>query len=400
MVKRRVYWWDLASLHGRTEFAVPTILKSDTQDLLQTLLPSRAARWLAVLGLWTLVSFLSASHWSAFPPADYPYTWWQLYRGKSLLWYAWGLLTPVILHLGWRYRIERPLVWRRVAWLVLLSLVVTMAYLLIYTQLVLSNITLQFSSAGYRQMLQFVLSRHSTFYFLAFWTTIGLEHAVAYHRRFNERQLRTSQLETMLAQAQLTAIRARLQPHFLFNAMHSVVALIRTDRTREAAAMLTAISELLRAALAHLDRNEVTLREELALLRQYIAVEKIRFSDRLEIYEDWPDDLLDATVPSFLLQPLVENAIRHGIEKNTGAGRISLSGVREGDRVQLEITNTGGAWSDKDPVSYGTGLTATRERLAAMYPDAFELTLQAAPGGGAVTRVAIPYVVATGADHA
>lgn len=329
---------------------------------------------------------------------DYPYSWWELYRVKIVLWYIWGALTPLILHLGTRCHLERPIRFGRIWSLIGASLVITLVYLLVYADLLILNITGRVVTDSYWAMFRFVISRHSTFYYLAFWALIGLDHAVAYYRRLHEREIQASQLETMLAQAQLSALRSRLQPHFLFNSLHSVVALIRSKRSDDATAMVTGLSDLLRQSLEHMDRNEVSLEEELQLLRKYIAIEQMRFSDRLTFEEDIAEDTRAAKVPSFILQPLVENAIRHGIEKQVGAGRIIVRSNRDEDsRIRLEILDNGpGPNRAKGIDGKGVGLEATRERLQRMYHGAFQLELTSGSGGGTTTTVSFPLRFAGG----
>lgn len=366
-------------------------MPSETLALIRRLFPNRLLRWSAIAGLWTLIGIMSASHWSFFPMGDYPYSWWELYRVKIVLWYIWGAVTPLILHLAFRYNIERPINWSRVATLVTASLVITLLYLFVYAELLIFNISGDLATKRYWGMFEFVISRHSTFYYLAFWTLVGLEHAITYYRRSHERQLQASQLETLLAQAHLAALRSRLQPHFLFNSLHSVVALIRSKRTEEATAMVTGLSDLLRQTLVHMDRNQVTLEQELDLLHRYIAIEKMRFSDRLEVREEIARETLVARVPSFLLQPLVENAIRHGIERKVGAGTITIRSSCRDDRLTLAIIDDGpgpdGAGRDNGS---GMGLQATRERLERMYRDRYELTLKQEREGGTATVVSFP----------
>jgi len=366
-------------------------LYSETTSLVRRLIPNRSLRWVAVASLWTLVGVLSASHWSYFPMGDYPYSWWELYRVKIGLWLVWGAITPLILHFGFRFRLERPIKFGNVIMLVGLSLVTTVAYLMVYSWLLVLNISGNLYTPTYWDMFGFVISRHSTFYYLAFWALLGLEHAISYHRRSHDRALHASQLETMLAQAQLSALRSRLQPHFLFNSLHSVVALIRSKRQEEATAMVTRLSDLLRQTLVHMDQDEVSLEAELELLHRYIAIEKMRFSDRLSVSEEIAADTLSARVPSFLLQPLVENAIRHGIEQKIGPGRITIRSERiDRDRLRIAVLDDGpGPAADTN--GNGVGLQATRERLARMYPESYDLTLQARDHGGTATIVTFPY---------
>ena len=187
----------------------------------------------------------------------------------------------------------------------------------------------------------------------------------------------------------MQALRAELNPHFLFNALNAVSGLVRRKENGAAVRMLAALGELLQTTLDHCRPPEIPLREELQLLERYLAIERVRFGDRLVIDVDPPRAAADALVPTFILQPLVENTIRHGISRRRGAGRIDIRVEREGDALVLVVHNTGDGVAPD--ARAGLGLTNTRARLVELYGGGACLELESAPEGGARVRVRLPY---------
>lgn len=373
------------------------LLHSETLALIRSVQPNRFRRWLYFLLFWFVVGTLSALHWELFYYRTNPYDWWQLWRVKVALWYVWGLLTPTILWIGWKWQLRRNAIVRRLAMLLPISVVVTMVYLLLYALLIWINSSTVHVIQGttLTDMFQFTMGVHSTWYFLAFWATIGVENAVIYYRRFHERELLASQLETQLAAAHLAALRNQLQPHFLFNTLHSILALVRQHDDASAVRMLTALSDLLRNVLEHVQRQTVPLRDEVALLRQYIAIEQVRFSDRLSVTWAIDDDALEATVPSFVMQPLAENAIRHGIEKHPGPGCIDVAARRDNGHLCLSMTDNGvGIPADgENAITNGHGLGDMRARLNILYPGAYSLDIASDGASGTTVSLRIPWRV-------
>jgi LytS/YehU family sensor histidine kinase len=219
-------------------------------------------------------------------------------------------------------------------------------------------------------------------YFLRFRT----RHEEAVHL-----QSQAAQLQAQLAEARLSALRTQLNPHFLFNTLHAVSTLVERD-PRGVRRMIARLSELLRYTLDGADEQEVPLERELTFLERYLEIMQIRFQGRLEVDTRVEPDVLDALVPTLVLQPLVENAVKHGVSKVEGAGRIAIHARRDGERVLLSVRDNGpGLPSDGAPDEEGVGLRNTRARLAELYGPAQSLTLRAADGGGLVAEVALPY---------
>ena len=226
---------------------------------------------------------------------------------------------------------------------------------------------------------------------LAYGSLAGLAHAVHFYRRFRDRERRAIFLESHLARARLHALQAQLHPHFLFNALNAVATLLRRD-PRAAGEALTSFSELLRLGLSQSDRQEVALREDLEFVQRYTEIQKTRLGDRFRFAAQVEPAALDCLVPVLLLQPLVENALRHGIEPSPTPGEVKVSVTRQGDLLVLRVEDSGvglaASFSAERPP--GIGLANLRARLSALYGDQQSVELASRSGGGAIVTVEIP----------
>jgi len=242
---------------------------------------------------------------------------------------------------------------------------------------------------------------------VAYWLELSIQTAIRNESLFQERaqavlrsDLRASQLETQVAQARLGALKAQLQPHFLFNTLNAIVVLVRQQKGQQAEETLARFSDLLRAVLADMDAQEVTLQRELEYLRLYLSIEQLRFSDRLRVDIDVDPELLDAAVPHMALQPIVENAIRHGIGARASPGAIRIHGRRirdeSGDHLQVSVRDDGPGFGAKCASSgpgsgLGLGLANTRARLKQLYGEGAELRAESPEGGGALVTLVLPF---------
>jgi len=224
---------------------------------------------------------------------------------------------------------------------------------------------------------------------------VAMGVAARYAEQSRERQLAAAALAAELADARLAALNAQLRPHFLFNTLNAIAELVHVD-PHAADRTVTALGGLLRRSLAAGTRQEVPLREELACVDEYLAIVATRLDERLRVSTAIAPDVLDARVPAFLLQPLVENAVRHGVERAPDGGRVELAAWREGEWLHVEVRDDGaGLAAPNGSRAGGLGLHTTRERLRHLYGDAGAFELRAAPGGrGAVAAVRIPYSLA------
>jgi signal transduction histidine kinase len=220
---------------------------------------------------------------------------------------------------------------------------------------------------------------------------IGLSIAAQYRQRIHFQKREAAELRRQLVEAQLATLRMQLQPHFLFNTLHAISVLV--GRNPEAAtAMIARLGDLLRATLDLTHRQEVSLREELALLEMYLEIERMRFGDRLSVEVAASPDTLDCPVPSFLLQPLVENAIHQGIEAKVGAGSIRVTARRDNGWLNLQVVDNGEGVSPESgrEARQGVGIANTRERLQKLYGTAHQFSLDPCPDGGTAAVIQIP----------
>lgn len=220
-------------------------------------------------------------------------------------------------------------------------------------------------------------------------------YAFRYYNESRQRMYEAVELNARLAEVQLHALKMQLHPHFLFNAFHTVAMLIRQKRDEEAVDMIAGLGTLLRYVLDNALEQKVTLRQELTLLQHYLDIERVRFRDRLAVNLNVEADVYDAAVPNILLQPLVENSIRHGIVPGSNQGQISITARREGEQLRLKIQDNGvGLPEDWTPDGQtGIGLSNTKLRLERLYSDKHHLDFSNAPDGGCLVNIVIPFEV-------
>jgi two-component system, LytTR family, sensor kinase len=354
--------------------------------------PRTARSWLGaaalVAGGWTFVGLFGiARDWALSLTTDRPARsvedmWWTM----ESVW-LWALFTPLIFALCRRFPLERGRAARNLA--VHAALAVGVHLLDVAVDYVFG------AAAGLARgplMVHFLAESFINLFSYA--ALAGIAHAVAYQREAAERRARAAELERQLAEARLQALEAQIHPHFLFNTLNSVAALIRAKEDRAAIGMLVGLGDLLRLALRNRDAQEVTLRDELEFVDRYLAVERIRFQDRLRAEIDVsPDTPLDALVPHLVLQPLVENAIRHGVEARAAAGTVQVKVSREDGMLRMSVTDDGPgpAQPAAKKEGRGIGLGNTRQRLAHLYGARHRFDLSAAEDGGAVATVAVPF---------
>jgi len=224
---------------------------------------------------------------------------------------------------------------------------------------------------------------------LAYIALIGLAHAGVFHRRYREREQQAVALASRLNEARLHALQAQLQPHFLFNTLNGIATLLRRDPAK-AEDMLLSLSDLLRIALNSSARQEIPLREEMDFLGRYLAIQKMRFGDRIEVVEEMEPAAMDCLVPALLLQPLVENAIRHGLEPSGQPGKLRITGSREGHWLRLAVEDNGVGLPSGDSHRAGVGLANVRERLTTLHGAAHEFSIANRPEGGVVVSIRLP----------
>ena len=220
---------------------------------------------------------------------------------------------------------------------------------------------------------------------------VGVEHAIRYFTEARAREVQLVRLSEQLTTARLSSLKAQLNPHFLFNALNTIAVLMRDGDNAGATRVMEQLSDVLRLTLSRNNENEVTLDDELELVREYLEVERARFSDRLRPEFGVHADTLFAAIPSFAVQHLVENSIRHGIARRSNAGRIAIIARRDGDVLEVTVTDDGPGITNGGADVAGHGLANTRERLRTLYGDRASLELAPARGGGTVATLRVPF---------
>ena len=353
-------------------------------------------RWLgALVAIWTVFALLSTAQAITRKPEGAPIPWAGLLVDRFADWYSCALFTPAYFWLARRYPVTGPR-WARGAavHLAATQLFVVLKYALyVGIGLWVGYRTVNGSVAGEIGRMIF---RNIVYENMAFWAVAVFVHAIEFHREVQEREARAERLRTELVQARLDALSGQLHPHFLFNALNSVSSLMHRD-VAAADVVLARLGDLLRRTLRAGERPEVSLEEEFALLTDYLAVVGVRFRDRLTVTLDLAPGTERALVPHFLLQPLVENALEHGIGRRAGAGRIDVRSAREGqngDTLVLSVSDDGPGGAPGAPPARGLGLANTRRRLAALHGDRQRLILADRPTGGLLVRIELPFRVA------
>lgn len=308
----------------------------------------------------------------------------------------WAALTPLIIWLGRRYTLRRPGWLRHAAIHVPVSLAIVFCLDLLFATYLplLANIP-----TPPLQPLPLLREAENLFTYwvmedlVVYWVIIAVSHALDAGARARAREIHESQLESQLAQAELQALKMQIHPHFLFNALHTVGVLVRTGESSRAVQVLGRLGDLLRRMLDGAATQEVPLREELEFARNYLAVEQARFPDRLRV--TWAVDpaVLDASVPHLVLQPLLENAIRHGIATSATAGQLTVEVRRTDTMLHLTVCDDGPgvAGSSQTPDGWGVGLANIQRRLVRLYGERSGVEVANRERGGASAHVFLPY---------
>ena len=319
----------------------------------------------------------------------------QLVPAELVFTYLWAVLTPLVMWMGRRFPVwgshdgndgrttVRNWIFQLVA---VVSFVMLHVALFTAASLLLSGGT---TAIPLSRLFTGYLASWFTLDSIVYCTLLAVYHALVYYRVSQDRALRASQLEARLAQAQLQVLRMQLQPHFLFNTLHTISALMHKD-VKRADSMIAALSDLLRMSLRSVGVQEVELREEIDFLQRYLEIMSLRFGDRLTVTLDIDTDVLDARVPTLVLQPLVENSLRHGFGDGMRAGHVRVKVAPDGDMLHCEVIDNGRGIPQSGPRE-GVGITNTRARLRHLYGERFSLELMANPGGGARVSLAIPF---------
>lgn len=320
-------------------------------------------------------------------------------------WLLYALLTPGVFAISRRWPLTRPHLVRRSIFHLLMAVVFCVAWAtagqvlrLVLMWLLAPDLFQTAMQAGAAQFWSRVSIEWLGWIFITlpfgtavYLCVVGIEHATRYFIEAREREVQIARLSEQLSSARFAALQAQLNPHFLFNTLNTITVLVRDNDRSGAVRIIESLSEMLRRTLTRHQANEVTLGEELELVRQYVAVEQARFSDRLRPEIRIPNSLLSAAIPSFALQQLVENAIRHGIAKSTEAGLLIVNAERVGDLLELTVVDDGEGIDPNAAIPPGHGIENTRERLRALFGERASLEIVRRPEGGTIATLKLPY---------
>lgn len=350
----------------------------------------RRAVWAAAVGFWLFVSALSAAQmlWAARMPGQMRDPWAAI-RWQTIYFAAWIPFTIALWHFTRGWLPERFGGWWRLLLAhVPLSLAVALAQTLVVYLLARAFPNANMMRESFLDQLRGVMNIQ----ILIYTTIVGTGAAMTLYEGYRDRQLAAAQLQAELNAARLQALRGHLQPHFLFNSLHSIAALARAGDTAGVVRLTAALSDLLRHVLDAGDRH-ASLREELTIVERYLEIQRARFADRLDVTVDLAPDVADARVPLLIVQPLVENAVRHGLAPRVREGSLMVRAIRDNGRVRIDVEDTGvglpSGWTMDDAT--GTGLRNLASRLAAEYGDAAALDVAPREGGGVRATVTLPY---------
>src|SRR5215472_12627402 len=356
---------------------------------------STSRQWLWSIAIWGGIGLFDASQTVFVMRAEgMHHYWYRLFWTMLVAWLPWMLATPLVLRLSERYPATQ---WRMAS---------------TWTVHLLTCAALGLAHAGWVAMWESLLNPwaitpgpdpfprlwlHKFYggllsYVILYGLILLVAHTLHSREQLARQQTEAARLNEQLSKAQLNALRRQIEPHFLFNTLNAIAGLVREKRNDDAVSMIAGLSDFLRRVVEDSDRQQVPLVEELEFTQKYLNIQKARFADRLQLSVDVPAELLPVQVPSLILQPMVENAVKHGIAKRVQGGAIRVAATRSNGMLTLRVYNDGpslpAGWERK---TSGIGILNVRTRLRSLYGDAFKLSLQN-QNGGVEACVSVPYI--------
>jgi len=359
-----------------------------------------------VIAAWTVPALLTTFETMMFSRTEgHPIALWRAFLGGASGWYVWAAATPLIAQLARRFPLRLTLRsqlrgrirWRSIAVHVAAFLIVDLTASVVWA-----------AAATWVRPVRFVVALGNWFIaalpfaVLVYAAVVSIFYSIVDRAQLRVRERDAARLAQQLSEAQLASLRMQLRPHFLFNSLNAIMALVRGGESSRAIDALELLGDMLRVTLRSGPSHEVPLAEEVAFTRRYLDMEQLRFGERLRITFDIPPDLLDAAVPLFVLQPFVENAIKHGILDRRRGGTIAIAATADGATLRLSVCDDGvglaPGWDDRD--AGGSGLANARTRLLHLYDGAATLDVEPGPGGtGVAVEIALPYALARREDR-
>jgi signal transduction histidine kinase len=357
--------------------------------------PARSAPrfWFLIFAAWLVPALLSGFNTYVQDRLDGRPPDWRSVLFNSTDWLLYAVLTPLVFRTSRRFRLERPHLARKIALHVVGAFGMCVAWAALGTLLRLGIFAPAAGATAQKVWLGLVSWVFITLPFGVgvYFALVGIEHSLFYFAQSRDRETQSARLAAQLSEARLSALRMQLNPHFLFNSLNAITVLVRDGNIAAASRMLELLSDVLRQVLRTGETHETALSRELEFLERYLAIEQVRFSDRLRPRIELNPAIGRAAVPRFLLQPLVENALRHGIAHRADAGLVRVSAHREDQQLVLTVRDDGPGLPATPDVGSGVGLSNIRARLAALYGGDATLEISNAEGGGVIATVRLPY---------
>jgi len=349
-------------------------------------------RWIAAV--WLFVGLFDATQNVFVMRAEgMHHAWNRLFITLLISWLPWALATPLVLGLGRRYPPTqiRPLsTWLR-------HLAACLSIGLVYSiwnatlDVLLNPYAMVPGPEPFRKNLWMKFYNGLLAWLILYSTILLVSYLIESRARFARQQTQAARLNEQLVKAQLSALRRQIEPHFLYNTLNAIAGLIREKRNDDAVKMIVELGDFMRRVLDDSNLQQVPLREELEFARKYLDIQKVRFVERLQCSVDVPTELLPAQVPTLILQPIVENAIKHGISQRAQGGIIRILASRSNGRLTLSVYNDGPSLPANGRIHSGIGIANMRTRLQSLYGDAFELNMHNQGPGGVEVSVSVPF---------
>lgn len=353
-------------------------------------------KWLAIAAIWAVLGLIYVGPiYLEVRVEQHGHAAWRVFSWGILTWLAWAPLTPAIVWLARRYSLVGEAWKRNLSIHVPAFLVISLLHTAAATAITLWIEPFDNMGDSPKTFLTRFFSRILGSFvsdLIIYASVIGVFYALDYYRKYREREVVATRLEAQLAQAQLESLRMQLHPHFLFNTLNSIVGLVRDNKNSAAVNMLVGLGDLLRHTLDHSARHEVELREEINFIKLYLSIQEMRFSDRLRIELDIDPRTTKALVPNLILQPLTENALRHGIGRSAESGLVGISSAVEDGHLRLTVYDEGAGLPDDWQLkgSAGIGLANTAARLQQLYDNDHEFDIRNRAGGGVEVIIVMP----------
>jgi two-component system, LytTR family, sensor kinase len=340
--------------------------------------PSRS-HWLWIASIWLGIAlFSSVQNLLMMRAEGMRHSWARLFITLMLSWLVWVLATPLVLRFGRQFPLRMRPDSRWLIHIVACTLIGLVSSVWeAWLEFVLNPLLKPAGAGPFQPLWLETMYSEALLYLSLYAALLAISYILDSRQRLIRHQIETARLNEQFSKAQLDALRRQIEPHFLFNALHAISGLIREKRNDDAVTMISGLSDFLRKVVDVSDRQVVPLREEMQFLQKYLDIQKVRFADRLKLSVDVPEELLGAAVPSLILQPIVENAIKHGISRECRGGWIRVAAFRSNGFLSFRVYNDGANLAqDRESAQSGVGLANLRSRLRMLYGDEFEFSLR------------------------